>query len=59
MGKRPLGRPRHRWEDNIRMNLADVGIERMNWIQLAEDRNRWKAFVNATLNPPLAIVPVS
>ena len=44
-GKRPLGRPRHRWEDNINMDLQDV-----DWIGLAQDRDRWLAFVNAVMN---------
>ena len=38
-GKRPLGRPRHRWEDNIRMNLKEIGINMRNWVDLAQDRN--------------------
>jgi hypothetical protein len=46
-GKRPLGRPRHRWEDNIKMNLQEVGID---WIELAEDRDRCHALVNALMN---------
>jgi transposase len=40
-GKRPLGRPRRRWEDNIKMNLRDKGIDLANWIQLAQDRVQW------------------
>ena len=40
-GKRPLGRPRHRWEDNIKMDLQEVGCVGMDWIRLAEDRDRW------------------
>ena len=49
-GKRPLGRPRHRWEDNIKMNLQEVGCGGMDWIRLAQDRYRWQARVNAVLN---------
>jgi hypothetical protein len=49
-GKGPLGRPRHRWEDNIRMDLQEVGCGGMDWIGLAEDRDRWRAFVNAVMN---------
>ena len=49
-GKRPLGRPRHRWEDNIKMDLQDVGCEGMDWIELAQDRDRWRALVNAVMN---------
>jgi len=42
-GKRPLGRPRRRWEDNITMDLQEVGCGRMDWIELAQDRDRWRA----------------
>ena len=42
-GKRPLGRPRRRWEDNIRMDLQEVGLGYENWIGLAQDRERWRA----------------
>jgi len=45
-GKRPLGRTRHRWEDNIKMDLQEVGYRDMNWIELAQDRDRWQALVN-------------
>jgi len=48
--KRPLGRPRHRWEDNIKMDLQEVGCESMNWIELAQDRDKWRALVNAIMN---------
>jgi hypothetical protein len=44
-GKRPLGRPRRRWEDNIKMDLREIGIDRVNWIQLAQDRVQWRAGV--------------
>ena len=49
-GKRPLGRPRHRWEDNIKMDLQEVGCGGMDWIELAQDRDRWRALVNAVMN---------
>ena len=49
-GKRPLGRPRHRWEDNIRMNLEEIGINAGNWVDSAKDRNYWRALGNAALN---------
>ena len=49
-GKRPLGRPRRRWQDNIKMDLQDVGSEGMHWIELAQDRDRWRALVNAVMN---------
>jgi len=50
-GKRPLGRTRRRWEDNIKMDLQEVGCEGMDWIELAQDRDRWRTFVNAVMNP--------
>ena len=49
-GKRPLGRPRYRWEDNIKMDPQEVGCGVMDWIKLAEDRDRWRALVNAVMN---------
>ena len=49
-GKRPLGRPRHRWEDNIKMDMQEVGCGGMDWIELAQDRDRWRALVNAVMN---------
>ena len=49
-GKRPLGRPRCRWEDNIKMDLQEVGCECMDLIELAQDRDRWWALVNAVMN---------
>ena len=50
LGKRPLGRPRRRWEDNIRMDLEEIGINAGNWVDSAQDRNYWRALVNAALN---------
>jgi len=47
-GRRPLGRPRHRWEDNIKMNLQEVGYGGMDWIGLTQDSYRWWALVNET-----------
>ena len=47
---RPLLRPRRRWEDNIRMDLEEIGINAGNWVDSAQDRNYWRALVNATLN---------
>jgi len=49
-GKRPLGRPKHKWEDNIKMDLQEVGCGGMDWIELARDRDRWRALVNAEMN---------
>jgi len=49
-GKRPLGRPRRRWDDNIKMELQEMGCRGMNWIELAQDRNRWRTLVNAVIN---------
>jgi len=46
-GKRPHGRPRRRWEDNIKMDLREVGCGCVDWIELAQDRDRWRALVNA------------
>jgi len=49
-GKRTLGRPRRRWEDNIKMDHQEVGCGAMDWIELAEDRDKWRALVNAVMN---------
>jgi hypothetical protein len=49
-GKQPLGRPRHRWVDNIKMNLLEVGLSVMDWIGLAQDRYMWRSLVNAVMN---------
>jgi hypothetical protein len=48
-GKRPLGRPRHRWEDNIKTDLKEVGCGGMDWIKLTQERDRWWARVNAVM----------
>jgi hypothetical protein len=49
-GRRPLGRPRCRWEDNIKMDLREIGWGSMDWINLAQDRDKWRALVNAVMN---------
>jgi hypothetical protein len=49
-GKRPLGRPRRKWENNIEMNLGEIGIDGANWFQLAQDRVQWQAFVSTVIN---------
>jgi hypothetical protein len=49
-GKRPLERPRRRWEDNIKMDLREKGIDGANWTQLAQDRVQWRACVNTVMN---------
>jgi hypothetical protein len=49
-GKRPLGRPRRRWEDNIKMDLQELGYGDMDWIELAQDSDRWRALVTAVMN---------
>jgi hypothetical protein len=48
--KGPRGRPRRRWEDNIKMDLREIGIDGANWIQLAQDRVQWRAFLNTVMN---------
>jgi hypothetical protein len=48
--ERPLGRPRHRWEDGIRMDLKEIGLGGVDWIRLAQDRSRWRAVVSAVMN---------
>jgi hypothetical protein len=52
-GKGPLGRPRHRWEDGLKLDLGKIGWEGVEWIHLARDRNRWWAVVNAVVNLPV------
>ena len=49
-GKRPLGKARNIWEDKIKMDLQEVGCEGMDWIDLAQDRDRWRALVNVVMN---------
>ena len=49
-GNRPLGKPRHKWEDNIKIDLQEVGCWVMDWIELAQDRDSWRALVNAVMN---------
>jgi hypothetical protein len=49
-GKRPLGRPRHRWEDEIRMDLGEIGLGGVDWIRLSQDRDRWRAVVSAVMS---------
>jgi hypothetical protein len=49
-GNRPLGRPRRKWENNIKMDLQKVGWEGMDWIDLAQNRDRWRALVNAVIS---------
>jgi hypothetical protein len=49
-GKRPQGTPRRRWEDNIKMDLREIGIDEANWIQLAQDKVQWRACVNTVMN---------
>jgi hypothetical protein len=49
-GRRPLGRPRRRWEDNIKIDLQEVVWEGMDWIDMAQDRERWRALVSAVMN---------
>jgi hypothetical protein len=49
-GRRPVGRPRRRWKDNIKIDLREIGIDGANWIQLAQDRVQWWACVNVVMN---------
>jgi hypothetical protein len=49
-GRRPLGRPRRRWEDGIRMALREIGLRGLDWIRPAQDRDRWRAVVSAVMN---------
>ena len=59
--KMPLGRPKYRWEDDIRMYLKEIGINTRNWVHLPQDRNYWTALVNAALNlqvPQAMVLPL-
>jgi hypothetical protein len=49
-GKRPLGRPRRRWIDNIKMDILEIGVSAVEWIGLTQDRYRWRALVNSVMN---------
>jgi hypothetical protein len=49
-GRRPLGRPRRRWEDNIKMDLREIGFGDVDWVHWAQDRDRWRALVNTVMN---------
>jgi hypothetical protein len=49
-GKKPLGRPRHRWKDNIRMDFKEIGWEGVDWMHLVQDRDQWRALVNTIMN---------
>jgi hypothetical protein len=49
-GRRPLGTPRRRWEDGVRMDLGEIGLGGVDWIRLAQDRDRWRAVVGAVMN---------
>jgi hypothetical protein len=52
-GKRPLGRPRRRWNDGIRMDLREIALGGVDWIRLSQDRDRWRAVVSAVMNLPV------
>jgi hypothetical protein len=54
-GKRPLERPRRRWEDGIRMDLRETGLGGVDWIRLAQDRDWWRAVVSAVMNLPVLV----
>jgi hypothetical protein len=49
-GKRPLGRPRYMWVDNIKIDLREIGLDCMDWFDLAQDRDQWRALVNTVMN---------
>jgi hypothetical protein len=52
-GRRPLGRPRRRWEDNIKMDIREIGFGDVDWIHLAQNMARWRALVNTVMNLPV------
>jgi hypothetical protein len=52
-GKRPLGRPRRRWVDNIKMDLREIGWDGRDWIELVQDRDQWTVLVNTVMNLPV------
>jgi hypothetical protein len=54
-GRRPLGRPRHRWEDNIRMDIRGIGCNDVNWIDVAQDRDQWRSLVKTVMNLRVSI----
>jgi hypothetical protein len=54
-GKRPLGKPRCRWVDNIKMDLLEIGLGIVDWIGLAQDRDKWRALVNVVMNLPVPL----
>ena len=58
-GNRPLGRPRYRWEDNIKMDLKEVECRGMDWIDVSEDRDTWRALVNAVMNIRVPLIAVN
>ena len=58
-GKKPFGRPRRRWEDNIKMDLREVGCDHRDWITLAEDRGPWRAYVRSVMNLQVPLKPIS
>jgi hypothetical protein len=49
-GRRPLGRPRRKWVDNIKTNLSEIGWDGVDWVNLVQDRDHWRAFVNTVMN---------
>jgi hypothetical protein len=50
IGKRPLGRPRRRWVDNIKMDLSEIGCDSMDWVDMVQDRDQWRGLVNTVMN---------
>jgi hypothetical protein len=53
-GNRPLGRPRRRWEDNVRMDVREIGCKDVDWMHLVQDRDQWRAVVNTVMNLPIS-----